>query len=56
MNLTKQIARQFSAVHVGGNWTASSLDDALAGLDWQQASKKMGSFNTIVALVYHINY
>ncbi len=56
MNLTTQIANQFRAVHSGGNWTASNLQDVLAGLDWQQASKKLDSFNTIAALVYHINY
>ncbi|MBI5372212.1 MAG: DinB family protein [Sphingobacteriales bacterium] len=56
MSLTKQIAKQFRAVQTGGNWTASNLQDALAGLDWQQANKKLDSFNTIVALVYHINY
>ena len=54
--LTKQIAKQFRDVHFGGNWTASNLKDNLAGIDWQQATTKVPSFNTIAALVYHINY
>jgi hypothetical protein len=56
MNLTEQIAKQFRDVHFGGNWTASNLKDTLAGLDWQQAATKVYSFNTIAALVYHMNY
>lgn len=54
--LTKQIAKQFRDVHFGGNWTASNLKDNLEGIDWQQATTKVSSFNTIAALVCHINY
>lgn len=54
--LTKQIAKQFRDVYFGGNWTASNLKDNLAGIDWQQATTKIYSFNTIAALVCHINY
>jgi hypothetical protein len=54
--LTKQIAKQFRDVHFGGNWTASNLKDNLEGIDWKQATTKVSSFNTIAALVCHINY
>ena len=54
--LTKQIAKHFRDVYFGGNWTASNLKDNLAGVDWQQATTKVSSFNTIAALVCHINY
>lgn len=28
----------------------------LLGLDWKQASQKVGNLNTVAALTYHINY
>ncbi|MFI5194390.1 MAG: DUF1572 domain-containing protein [Chitinophagales bacterium] len=56
MHLTEQIARQFRDVHFGGNWTASNLKQHLADVTWQQAITKVYSFNTISALVYHMNY
>jgi uncharacterized damage-inducible protein DinB len=56
MNLSAQIAKHFREVHFGGNWTSSNLKDNLAGLTWQQATTTVYSFNTIVALVYHMNY
>ena len=56
MNLTEQIAKQLRDVHFGGNWTASNLKDHLADVTWQQATTQVYSFNTIVALIYHMNY
>lgn len=56
MNLTPQIAKHFKDVHFGGNWTSVNLKETLADVDWQQATTKVYSFNTIAALVYHINY
>lgn len=56
MNVTTQIAKQFRDVHFGGNWTASNLKENLAGVTWQQATTKVYSFNTIAALVFHMNY
>jgi|SRR5450432_357984 hypothetical protein len=56
MNLTAHIAKQFRDVHFGGNWTASNLRENLADVTWQQAATKVYSFNTIAALVYHMNY
>jgi len=56
MNLTNQMSKQFTAVYFGGNWTAVNLNDTVHGLSWQQATTKVGSLNTVVALVYHMNY
>ena len=56
MNVTEQIAKQLRDVHFGGNWTASNLKQHLSDVTWQQATTKIPSFNTIVALVYHMNY
>ena len=56
MNPAVQIARHLRDVHFGGNWTSSNLKDNLVGLTWQQATTSVYSFNTIAALVYHMNY
>ena len=56
MEHTKQLAKHLREVHFGGNWTWVNLKDTLEGITWQQATTKVHSFNTIVALVYHINY
>lgn len=56
MNLTQQIAKHFREIHFGGNWTCSNLKENLKDITWQQATTKIHSFNTIAALVYHMNY
>ena len=56
MELTKQIALHFKEVHFGANWTSVNLKDTLADVDWQQATTKVYSFNTIATLVFHTNY
>jgi hypothetical protein len=56
MSLSKQLAKQLREVHLGGNWTCVNLKDSLADVDWQMATTKMESFNTIAVLVFHINY
>jgi hypothetical protein len=56
MKTTTQIAAHVRALHFGGNWTDVNLKDTLSDVDWQQATIKINSFNTIAALVYHINY
>jgi len=56
MSLTTQLANQFRAFYFGGNYTGVNLKDTLMGLTWQQATTKVDSLNTIVALVFHMNY
>lgn len=56
MKLSKQIAKHFREVYFGNNWTDVNLKDVLSDVNWQQAISKVQSFNTIAALVYHINY
>jgi hypothetical protein len=56
MNFPEQMAKLFRDVHFGGNWTAVNLKENLADVTWQQAGTKVLSFNTIAALVFHINY
>ncbi len=56
MELTGQIAKHLREVHFGGNWTVSNLTEKLADVTWQQATTTVGTFHTIAALVYHMNY
>ena len=56
MNLTGHIAKHFRQIHFGGNWTSVNLKETLTDVDWQQATTKIYSFNTIASLVYHTNY
>ena len=56
MNISQQIAKHFKEVYFGGNWTDVNLKDSLKDISWQQATTKLYSFNTIAALVYHIDY
>ena len=56
MNLAAQIAKHFRDVHFGGNWTSVNLKETLADVNWQQATTKIYSLNTIATLVFHINY
>ena len=56
MHVPAQIATLLRSVYFGGNWTAVNLKDTLAGVDWQQATTRVHSLNTIAALVYHIHY
>jgi hypothetical protein len=51
-----QLAKHFRDVHFGGNWTTTNLKDVLSDISWEQAVKKHEDFNTIAALVYHVNY
>lgn len=56
MSITKQIAKHFREVHFGGNWTSVNLKDSLNGIDWEQATTRVYTFNTIATLMFHINY
>src|SRR5690349_18424197 len=56
MKLTSHIAKHIREVHFGGNWTDVNLKDTLSDVDWEQATKKIGSLNTIAALVFHMHY
>lgn len=56
MHLSSQVAKHFREVFFGGNWTSVNLKDTLKDVNWQQATRKIHSCNTITALVYHIGY
>ncbi|PCJ27669.1 MAG: DUF1572 domain-containing protein [Flavobacteriales bacterium] len=56
MKSSRQIAKHFKEVFFGGNWTAVNFKDNLENISWQQATKKIESFNTIAILTFHIGY
>ncbi len=56
MTTTQQLAKHFRELHFGGSWTWASLKEVLTDVTWQEASRRVENYNTIVALVYHINY
>ena len=56
MNISTQLAKNLRDVYFGGNWTWVSLKDTLADVNWEQATSKIAGFNTIAALVFHIDY
>jgi uncharacterized damage-inducible protein DinB len=56
MSLAKQTAKHLREVYFGGNWTCVNLKDALADVSQNEATTKLYSFNTIITLVFHMNY
>ena len=57
MENSNQIASRFREVLLNGKWIANTnYKDQLSGVDWKQATQKIGTLNTIAALAYHINY
>ncbi len=56
MSLTQQLATFVRQLHFGDNWTSSSLQEKLKDVDWEQATTKVDSLNTIAALTFHMSY
>lgn len=56
MNLSKQLAKHLNNVFFGGNWTAVNFKATLEGVTCEEANQKIGEYNTIVALTYHVCY
>ncbi len=56
MDLSKQIAKQIRSLYFGKNWTAVSFKEALEGVSWEEANKKIGDCNSILTLVHHTTY
>lgn len=57
MKRTTQIANRFREVLLNGTWVANTNFKAqLSDVTWEQATKKVGTFNTLAALTFHIDY
>jgi len=52
-----QLANRFRDVTLSGKWIANTnFKQLIVDLDWEQATTKISSLNTIAALTFHINY
>lgn len=56
MSLSKETARHLREMYFGNSFTGADLKSKLEGIDVKMANTKLHSFNTILALVYHVNY
>ena len=57
MTRKKTLANRLREVLLNGHWIANTnYKEQLVSVTWEQATKKIGSLNTIAALTYHINY
>jgi len=57
MKSTNEIANRFREVILNGTWIANTnFKHQLADLNWEIATKKVNSLNTIAVLAQHIHY
>jgi uncharacterized damage-inducible protein DinB len=57
METNHQIAKRFREVILNGTWIANTnYKDQLTNLDWEIATTKITSLNTVAAIAQHINY
>ena len=46
MKVSEKIAKHIREIHFGDNWTAVSMKQSLADVNWEQATTKVHSCNT----------
>lgn len=57
MENSTQLANRFREVLLNGKWIANTnFKEQLSNVTWEQATRKVGSLNTIALLAFHINY
>lgn len=57
MKNSTQLAKRFRGVILDGKIVAfTNYKDQLSEVNWQQATQKIGSLNTLAALTFHVNY
>ena len=54
--LSQQIAKHFRDVWFGGNWTDSNFRDQLQDVSLVEATRQLGTLNTLATLVFHSIY
>jgi hypothetical protein len=51
------MANRLREVLLNGHWIANTnYKEQISGINWEQATQKVGNLNTIAALTFHINY
>jgi len=57
METARQLSDRFKEVFLDGTWIANTnYKNELEHVNWEMATKKIETLNTIVALTYHVNY
>lgn len=56
MTTSTQLAKHLREGFFGGNWCTVSLKDALKDVTHTEAETKVHTFNSILALTYHMGY
>jgi hypothetical protein len=56
MSLAQRLAKDLKEFHIDGTWISTNLNDQLADVDWQMATKQVYNLNSIAMLSFHINY
>lgn len=56
MTNNEKFALHLKQLYTGGNWTGVCLKDTLEGISLETAKAKIKDLNSILALVYHMNY
>ncbi|WP_431136334.1 DUF1572 domain-containing protein [Psychroserpens mesophilus] len=57
MESSQQLAKRFRELFLNGTWIANTnYQELLSDINWQQATQKIGSLNTIAVLTFHIKY
>ena len=56
MSLAQRLAKDLKEFHIDGTWVSTNLNDQLADVDWQMATKQVYNLNSIAMLSFHINY
>src|SRR5690606_34862018 len=57
MERNKELANRLHEVLLNGRWIANTNYKLhIENITWKQATQKIGTLNTIVALTFHINY
>lgn len=56
MNTSKELAKHYKQFYFGKNWTWVNMKETLSNVNWEQATRQVYSFKTILELTYHIHY
>ncbi len=57
MEISKALAVRLREVFLDGQWIANTnYKHQIKDLDWQKATQKIGTLNSIASLIFHVNY
>ena len=57
MTRSEFIANRLNEVLLNGRWIANTnYKEQLESVNWEQATRQIGTLNTIAALTFHVNY